>query len=194
MHEIEVRSVVTELAAARRRVEAAGGMLRFAGRLEDRHWDTSDGVLSARGEKLRLRVYGDGGEGRASLDWKGPSASRNGYKVGEELSISIKEPAAAAALLAALGYVVIRELDREVVVYEIAGATVRFECYPRMDALVEVEGEPETIERAIGATGLPRAGFTPERSSAFVARYEKRSGHRAMLCDRDLPDRPSESP
>jgi hypothetical protein len=59
--------------------------------------------------------------------------------------------------------------------------TVRFEEYPEMDALVEVEGEPEAIERVISRIGMSRAGFTSERLLDFVARYEARTGRRAFL-------------
>jgi hypothetical protein len=59
--------------------------------------------------------------------------------------------------------------------------TVRFEEYPEMDALVEVEGEPEAIERVISLIGMPRTGFTSERLLDFMIRYEARTGRRAVL-------------
>ena len=64
------------------------------------------------------------------------------------------------------------------------GATVRVERYPRMDALVEVEGTPEAIEAAIAVTGLAREGFTAGRLPDFVRRYEMRTGQRAAVSDR----------
>jgi hypothetical protein len=63
---------------------------------------------------------------------------------------------------------------------------VRFEHYPRLDDLVEVEGTPEQIERAIVALGLPREGFTDERLPDFVRRFEARTGQRAALCESEL--------
>ena len=45
-------------------------------------------------------------------------------------------------------------------------ATVRLERYPGMDALVEVEGEPAAIERAIGVSGIPRVAFTADVADA----------------------------
>jgi len=89
-------------------------------------------------------------------------------------------------MLDGLGYVVIREVQREISQFEFRGAVVRVERYPRMDALVEVEGEPAAIESAIAGTGLPRAGFTAERLSDFVLRFEARSAQRAALSDREL--------
>jgi hypothetical protein len=69
--------------------------------------------------------------------------------------------------------------------FTLDGATIRFEHFPRMDTLVEVEGLPESIERAIAALGMPRSAFTPERLAAFVTRYEARTGERAAVCDRE---------
>jgi len=206
MHEVELKSVVTDLDAARRRVEGAGGTLVFAGRLEDRRYDTRDRRLFASDHVLRVRVYrprseggsaweagapagnggGAAGAARAYLDWKGPTRNTGGYKVREELSTQAADPEALAAILARLGYVVTREVDREIAHYDVGGTSVRFECYPRMDVLVEVEGTPEGIERTIGALGLPRSGFTADRLADFVARYEARTGERAALSQREL--------
>ena len=55
-----------------------------------------------------------------------------------------------------------------------------------MDDLVEVEGEPEEIERAIAILGLPRAGFNTDRLPDFVMRFEQRTGERALISDADL--------
>jgi hypothetical protein len=68
----------------------------------------------------------------------------------------------------------------------LAGAIVRFERYPRMDVLVEVEGSPDAIERAIGFIQLPRSAFSSARLPEFVVGYESRTGQRAALCDREL--------
>lgn len=187
MREVELKAVVPDLAAARAAVERAGARLAYEGRLEDRRYDDARRTLSGRDHVLRLRVYRrDGAVARAALDWKGPTGHDGGYKVREELSSGVTDPGALATILEALGLVVTREIDREIAQYELHGATVRFERYPRMDVLVEVEGEPRAIEQAIGALGVPRADFTSERLPAFVARYEARTGERAALCDREL--------
>lgn len=187
MREVELKAAVPDLAAARAAVERAGGRLAYEGRLEDRRYDAADRALSARDHVLRLRVYRRGGAvASAALDWKGPTEYSGGYKVREELSSGVHDPDALATVLDRLGYVVTREIDREIAQYELHGATVRFERYPRMDVLVEVEGEPDAIERAIASLGLPRDSFTSERLPAFVARYESRTGGRAAICDREL--------
>jgi predicted adenylyl cyclase CyaB len=183
--EVELKSVVDDLDTRRRCVEAAGGVLRFAGRLADRRYDTPDRALRQRDHVLRMRVWRSPRDGRprATVDWKGPTAQTDGYKVREELAVGVDDAEALAAVLTRLGYDVTEAIDRDVWEYEVNGATVRFERYPRMDILVEVEGVPAAIESAVTATGLPREGFTAERLSDFVRRFEARTGSRATLSD-----------
>jgi predicted adenylyl cyclase CyaB len=188
--EVELKSVVDDLEMRCRQVEAAGGTLRFAGRLEDRRYDTPQRVLRARDHVLRMRVRHSPSDGdvAATVDWKGPTAQSDGYKVREEIAVGVDDANALAILLSKLGYDVTEAIDRQVWEYAVDSATIRFERYPRMDVLVEVEGTPEAIERAISATGLPRQGFTAERLSDFVRRFEARTGSRAALSESLLTD------
>jgi adenylate cyclase class 2 len=186
MREVELKAVVDDWGARRRRIEGAGATLTFAGRLEDRRFDTPARELAARDEVLRLRVYRDERGERAELGWKGPTSTEAGYKVREELETGTADVGATGRILAALGYVVTRAIDREIAQYDLAGTIIRFERYPRMDDLVEVEGEPEGIERAIATLGIARGEFTAERLPAFVRRYEARTGSAAALCDGEL--------
>ena len=185
MLEVELKSVVDDLGARRRRVEAAGAVLRFAGRLEDRRYDTVDRSLRLRDHVLRMRMRRVPGEGlvRATIDWKGPTGEKDGYKVREELTVVVESPEMLAGMLGRLGYGITESIDRDIWEYELDGATIRFERYPRMDALVEVEGIPAAIERAVAATGLPRDGFSADRLSDFVRRFEERTKQRAALSD-----------
>jgi adenylate cyclase class IV len=187
MREVELKGVVADADVARAALRAAGAELAYEGRLEDRRYDTPDRALAARDHVLRLRVYREqGAESRAMLDFKGPTGYADGYKVREEHSVEVGDSAELARMLALLGYEVTREIDREIAQYRVAGATVRFERYPRMDVLVEVEGEPDAIERAIRAMRLERAAFTTGRLPDFVRAYEARTGERAAICDREL--------
>ena len=181
MIEVELKSVVDDLALRREAVESAGAVLAFEGRLADRRYDTPDRALHGRDEVLRVRSYADASGTRAELDWKGPTRRDGGYKSREEIEVHVREPDALATMMERLGYCITMEIDREIVQYDLDGAMVRFERYPRMDVLVEVEGTPAQIERAIAALGLPRGGFTPERLPDFVRRFEARTGVPAML-------------
>jgi predicted adenylyl cyclase CyaB len=185
MREVELKAMVADPEAARNALRAAGATLTYAGRLEDRRYDAPDRALRLRDQVLRLRIY-RGNEMRALLDWKGPSSYEGGYKIREEHSTPVADATALAAILEGLGYVVTREIDRTIEQYQLEGAMVRFERYPRMDVLVEVEGEPAAIERAIAALAMPREAFTTGRLPDFVQRYEDRTGERAAICDREL--------
>src|ERR671932_2471104 len=163
MREGELKAVLDDWDERRLRIEAAGARLVFAGRLEDRRYDTPARELLARDTVLRLRVYRDGDRATAELGWKGATGYEGGYKVREELQTDAADPLALAAILERLGYVVTRAIDRVIEQYVLLDTTIRFERYPRMDDLVEVEGSPGGIELAIAALGIPRANFTSER-------------------------------
>jgi adenylate cyclase class IV len=189
MIELELKAVVPDLVDARRRVEQGGGRLTFYGRLEDRRYDRRDGSLAERDHVLRLRLYRDasGGVSSASVDWKGPSSINEGYKQREELTSEIAGTTEdLARILERLGFVVTMQIDRDIWQYDLAGAAVRFERYPRMDDLVEVEGAPGAIEKAILVLALPRESFTGERLPDFVRRFEARTGRDAALSDAEL--------
>lgn len=186
MIEIELKAVVDDLVLRRAAVERAGGALEMEGRLEDRRYDTPGGTLKSRDHVLRVRVFRDAASERASLEWKGPVEMRDGYKLREEIGTGAEDAAALIAIVEQLGYVVTRAIDRDIAQYTLHGAKVRFERYPRMDVLVEVEGERDAIERAVTALGMPRDAFNADNLPAFVERYERRTGQRAAICDADL--------
>ena len=186
MREVELKAVLDDWDARRRRLDAAGARLVFAGRLEDRRYDTAARELVARDVVLRLRVYRNGDRTTAELGWKGATGYEGGYKVREELQAATDDALALAQILERLGYVVTRVIDRVIAQYELGDTIIRFERYPRMDDLVEVEGTPAGIERAIEALGIPRAHFTSERLPQFVQRFQARTGERAALCDDEL--------
>ena len=152
----------------------------------DRRYDLAAADLAKRDEVLRLRRYENRGGVRSYLDWKGATEIRDVYKTREEISTLINDSSAIEEILARLGFVATMEIDREVVQYQMGGAIVRFETYPRMDVLVEVEGDPETIELAIEALGMARGAFTSDRLAAFVERFERRTGVKAATSRAEL--------
>lgn len=202
MRETELKAVVPDESACLERLMAAGASEIFSGRLEDRRYDYADRRLTMRDIVLRLRVrrYGSadvvshgtvgatshGSAVAASIDWKGAASFEAGYKHREEISTPVGDPGQMAGILNALGFVVTREIDRDIRVLKLGAATVRFERFPRMDTLLEIEGPEDSIEAAILASGLPRDAFTPDRLYMFVQRYEARTGQRAAICDAEL--------
>lgn len=186
MREVELKAAIADPEAIERRLVAAGATMEIGGIMRDRRYDTPDRNLRERDEVLRLRTYGVSHAAKASLDWKGPADIESGYKVREEISTSVTDPDHVAAILERLGYVVIREIDRRIAQYRLAEATLRVETYPRMDSLLEVEGSPAAIEAAIEALRMSRGEFSSEPLAAFVARFEKRTGVRAAISDKEL--------
>jgi adenylate cyclase class IV len=181
MREVELKSVVDDIDHRRMLVERSGGRLEFGGRLVDRRYGDPAGRLLLIDHVLRLRVYITDRGREGHLDWKGPTQYEHGYKVREELSTRISDPDALAEILENLGYAVILEIDRHIWQYSLGQATIRFEKYPRMDDLVEVEGPPEAIEKGIAVIGLDRSGYSADRLTDFVARFEARTGEPAIL-------------
>jgi adenylate cyclase class 2 len=189
MIELELKAVVEDLNDARKRVEGAGARLIFEGRLEDRRYDRADMSLAAQDHVLRVRIYRDESNSvkSASIDWKGPTGIDGGYKQREEIDSDIAgDPENLERILDRLGFVVSMQIDRMIWQYHLRGAVVRFERYPRMDDLVEIEGAPAAIESAIALLGIPRDACTAERLPDFVRRFEARTGQRAALSDADL--------
>ena len=185
MREVELKAVVDDVADRRRNVENAGGKLSFEGKISDRRYDFASGDLSSRDEVVRTRTYISQKATKTYLDWKGPTEFRDVYKVREEVSTPVDDTVVLDTILQKLGLELVAEVDREIAQYELGSATIRFEIYPRMDALVEVEGEPTAIEAAIEAIGIPRGTFSNRRLADFVMDFEQRTGVQAAISDRD---------
>jgi adenylate cyclase class IV len=180
--EIEVKARVSDPAAVRRALEQAGARLEFRGAMIDRRLDR-DGVLTANDEVLRLRTFqpAAGGPGYGVLGWKGAHSARGGYRHRPEVEARVADGAAVLTILEHAGFAVSLEIDRTVEIYRLAGTVLRLEWYPEMDVLLEVEGDPEGIERAIAATGLPRDSFLAESLDYFMAEYAARTGSPGRL-------------
>ena len=78
MREVELKSVVDDVAERRARIESAGARLVYAGRLLDRRYDFPDRSMSSRDHVLRLRIYENAEGTRALLDWKGETKYEHG--------------------------------------------------------------------------------------------------------------------
>ncbi len=177
--EVELKAVVDDPAALAARLGSRGAIRAFRGRMSDQRYDLPPRTLESQDQVLRVRTFepAPGSSRRLTeVAWKGATRQDRGYKVREELQFTVGDAAPVDAMLARLGLVVTDAIDRCVEFYELDGAVLRLEWYPRMDVLLEVEGPPDAIEAAVLASGLPRAGFTPDRLLDFAARYQKRTG------------------
>ena len=167
----------------RSRLLEAGWSLALRGEMSDRILDTPEGKLFEADEVLRLRTIADSNGGvRTILTWKGPTRYENGFKVRDELETVAEEEDTTLAILERIGFSsVVMAIDRHIEVYERDSVHVRIERYPEMDILLEIEGDPEAIERRIGDVGLPRSSWVSWRLDAFVDAYETRTGRTARL-------------
>ena len=182
LEELEVKALVEDPDALRAALEHARAVREFSGEMLDRRFDRG-GRLAKRDEVLRLRVFrpDDGAREYGMLGWKGPHARRGAYRQRAEVEARVADPGTILLILERLGYAESLRIERRVEVYRLGDAVLRIEWYPAMDVLLEVEGTPTAIERAIAATGLPRDKFLPESLPYFVAAYERRTGHPARL-------------
>lgn len=188
MIELELKAVVPDPAAVRRSLVEAGAVAGFAGFMHDRRFDR-EGALLARDEVLRVRRFVEPEGHRVRVSWKGPVSVDRGYKRRPEIEYDVSG-GQVEAVFEALGYRVVEAIDRYVEYYSLEGATIRLEWYPRMDVLLEIEGAPEAIERAVAATGLPREAFTADALVGFVARWEAREGRPAATALAQLGGEP----
>ena len=179
--ELEVKARVPDVAALEASLARAGAVVSFRGEMADHRFDRGQ-ALADRDEMLRLRVYRPAeGAPRSELGWKGPVGARGAYRHRAEVETAVGDADAALELVQRLGFAETQRIERTVTVYHLESAILRIERYPDMDVLLEVEGEPEAIERAIRVTGLPRGEFRAESLPEFVARFEARTGRRARL-------------
>ena len=180
--ELELKARVDDPDALRHALIAAGAELIYRGAMLDRRFDRKE-RLRKRDEVVRLRVYhpADRSAEWGVLGWKGPVGKRDGYRHREEWESRVDDPRAVLVVLRHLGYKVVLRIDRTVEQYRLGDATLRLEWYPAMDVLLEVEGSPDDIERAIAATGLARKAFLPESLPYFTDAYEKRTGRPARV-------------
>lgn len=180
--ELELKARIEDPDAVRRALIGAGARLTYRGAMMDRRFDRK-GRLEGRDEVVRLRVYhpADRSPEWGVLGWKGPVAKRDGYRHREEWESRVDDPRAVLVVLRHLGYKIVVRIDRAIEQYQLGEATLRLEWYPAMDVLMEVEGAPQEIERAISATGLPRDAFLPESLPYFTAAFEERTGKAARV-------------
>ena len=180
--EVELKARVENPDAVRKAILATGGELIYRGAMMDRRFDRR-GRLERRDEVVRLRVYhpADKSPEWGVLGWKGPVQRRGEYRLREEWESRVDDPKAVLVILRHMGYKISLRVDRAVEQYRLGEATLRLEWYPAMDVLMEVEGQPEAIEGAVRATGLPRDAFLAESLPYFTAAYEERTGRVARV-------------
>ena len=164
------------------RLERAGATRVFSGRIEDRRYDTPERCARRARHRAAAAHLPRFETARArSSSTRARPRTRSGYKVRDEVGSTVSGSGGRSRTYSPGSAT--RSRARSIATSSSGmsqGASVRFERYPRMDDLVEVEGEPETIERAIAALGISRSAYTAERLTdfAFATRRERESAPR----------------
>ncbi len=149
--EVEVKFLVSDLDAVRRRLGHAGAELT-APRVYERNvrFDTADDALLRRDELLRLRQ-----DTRARLTFKGPAAAdvTSEAKVREEIELEVADFERMAAILTRLGFAPRQIYEKYRQTYHWHGVEVVLDELPFGD-FIELEGAEADIKAAAAALGL----------------------------------------
>ena len=154
--------------AARRVIEAAGCTLIEARTLEaDTVFDRDSGELRRAGLLLRLRRAGD----QALVTYKGP-ASGGPYKSREEIEFNVSDAETFTQVLDRLGYQPHFRYEKYRTKFAFPGepGIVSIDETP-IGVFLELEGEPEWIDRTAARIGLSRDAYLNRSYSSLYQEY-----------------------
>lgn len=160
--ETEVKLRVADLAAVGARLAELGFALRTPMQAEESVlWDRA-GELLGRGCALRLRRYA----GRAWVTFKGARIDHPELKIRPEHETAVEDPAAFAAILAALGYQPVQRMAKARAVRVREGLVACLDDTP-LGAFLELEGAPEAIHAAMAELGIGPEAIEPRSYPAL---------------------------
>ena len=150
--EVEVKFLVDDLEAVRRRLVAAGATTG-APRVHERNvrFDTADGALLARQALLRLRQ-----DSRVRLTYKGLSDQDAGSeaKIREEIELTVEEFDRMALIFERLGFQAVQSYEKYRTTFHLGDVEVVLDEMPFGD-FVELEGASDaSLKAAAAALGL----------------------------------------
>lgn len=167
--EIEVKIRWTDTAdAARRLIESSGCALVESRTLEsDTVFDRDTGELRRADQLLRLRRAGD----QAIVTYKGPSRGGR-YKTREEIEFNISDANTFAEVLDRLGYQPRFRYEKYRTKFSTAGepGIVSIDETP-IGVFLELEGEPDWIDRTSARMGLSSAEYLTRSYSSLYQEY-----------------------
>jgi adenylate cyclase class 2 len=167
--EIKLRFASAE--AARAAVAAAGATPLRPRRLQsDALFDTSQRMLSARSQILRVRIEG----GRSVLTFKTPAAHPT-LKVREELETGIEDGARLATILCRAGFDIWFRYEKYREEFALADAVVAIDETP-VGTFVEIEGSDRAIATAAAALGRRPADYLVESYRTLFVRFCQERG------------------
>ncbi len=156
-----------------RRLAGAGG--RFLRRVLEinRIFDSPGRDLLSRGCGLRIRAYRqvEGDPAPATLTYKGPRQA-GPLKSRREIETGLDDPAAAAGILAALGFVEAVSFQKRRASWVLGNCTVELDEVPYLGHFIEIEGPDEPSVLATGdALGLAGIPVEPRSYVALLAEW-----------------------
>jgi adenylate cyclase class 2 len=117
-------------------------------------FDFADRRLTNSGRLLRLRGFG----GTSLLTFKGPVAGEHRHKVKIEHETSIADPEALRSILDGLGFEAVYRYQKYRSTYRLEGVEAAVDETP-LGTFVELEGDPDDIDRAAAALGVTPSDF-----------------------------------
>ncbi len=173
--EIEAKIKVPELAAIRKKLEAAGAQRRRRDMEINSFFDTPAKSLQSADKGLRIRVAVDeSGKSRCTITMKGP-AEQGQFKVRQETEFSADDPQAARAMFENLGYHLTLSFEKRREMWRLGECEVDLDELPYLGAYVEIEGPGESavdaVRRCLGLENLPviKTGYI-----SMLAKYLER--------------------
>ncbi len=176
--ETEIKLYVPDLHAVEQRLVSAGAILK-APRVFERNfrYDRADGSLSANAVVLRLRQ-----DTRVRLTYKedlpetqGTDALLGGVSSRFEAEVEISDFETMDTILRKLGYTPYMVYEKYRTTYLLGDAEITLDELP-VGTFVEIEGDADAIQKAIGSAGLQTARPMPSSYTIIFARVQKRLG------------------
>ncbi len=168
MKEIEIKILGIEKAALERKIRALVGLRVAVGMTVVRHFDFPDGRLRARGELIRVRSVGDDVH---EFAYKGPKIKSGKCKVREEIQTLVSDPSAVCRVLGAVGMKETFYCEKKRVSWELNGAHIDIDEYPKGIIYAEIEGRSEKVVYGVlKKLGLGKIEVSCETAEALFKR------------------------
>lgn len=171
--EIEVKFMVSDLAAIARRLEELGAR-RTVDRLHEQNlrFDTPADDLTRAHRVLRLRQ-----DRQVVLTYKGPAATDEGVSVRQEIEVTVSDLAAARRILEALGYRVSVQYEKYRTTYRWNDLEIVLDEMP-FGAFVEIEGaDAAAIRQAATLLGLD---WSARSTASYMELFERLKTNRSL--------------
>jgi adenylate cyclase, class 2 len=181
--EIEAKMKVGDLAAVRKRLEAAGAV-RVRKELEtNAFFDAPDHRLQSADRGLRIRIAADeAGSTRCLVTMKGPLQAGQ-FKSREEIQFSADDPEAVRKIFQNLGYRSTLSFQKRRETWLFGGCEVALDEMPYLGTYVEIEGKGEaSISAARASLGLSDLPSISTGYISLLSRYLEEHG----IKDRDI--------